>query len=48
VTGGFVRGDRAVLPVRGKNSYASLEGEALMRQEDGRWRFYTELFHVAE
>ena len=46
VTGGFQRGeDRAVLIVRGKTSGVPLEGEVLMRRENGAWRLHSEIYH---
>jgi hypothetical protein len=42
ITGGFVRGDHAVLLVKGKG-FASVRGEALLQKEDGTWRFSDEL-----
>lgn len=45
VTGGFIRGDRAVLFVKGQ-SVTAIHGEALMRREDGVWRFSDELLGV--
>ena len=43
VTGGFLHGDRAVLLIKGEGVTA-LHGEALLRRENGAWRFSDELF----
>jgi hypothetical protein len=44
VTGGFVRGDRAVVLVDGSSKLVDrLHGEALFRRENGAWRLHDEL-----
>ena len=46
VTGGFQRAeDRVVLLVQGKTSQVPIEGEVLMRREDGAWRVHSEIYH---
>jgi hypothetical protein len=49
ITGGFVKGDRAVVLFDGANSYIDhLHGEALMRREGGAWLFHTDIVAVGE
>jgi len=45
ITGGFIRGDRAVILFDASNPFIeALHGEALLRQEDGAWRIVKESF----
>jgi hypothetical protein len=47
ITGGFVRGDRAVVLFDGSSVYIDhLYGEALLRREDGKWLVHTEMIDV--
>ncbi|HTR02948.1 MAG TPA: hypothetical protein VMN82_07100 [Thermoanaerobaculia bacterium] len=47
ITGGFVRGDRAVVLFDGSSVFIDhLHGEALLRREDGRWLVRTEMIDV--
>ena len=47
ITGGFVRGDRAVVLFDGNNTYIDhLYGEALLRQEGGAWLFHRDMVDV--
>lgn len=47
ITGGFVRGGRAVILFDGSNSYIDhLHGEAVLRQEDGAWRIHRDMVEV--
>ncbi len=49
ITGGFVRGDRAVVLFDGSNTYIDhLHGEALMRREGGVWLFHSDMVAVGE
>ena len=48
ITGGFLRGDQAIVLVKGTNSYASLQGEVALRLEEGRWRIRDEIFGLGE
>lgn len=47
ITGGFVRGDRAVVLFDGNNSYIDhLHGEAGLRQEGGAWLVHRDMVEV--
>ena len=47
ITGGFVRGDHAVVLFDGSNSYIDhLHGEAVLRREDGAWRIHRDMVSV--
>jgi hypothetical protein len=47
LTGGFTRGDRAVVLLDGSSAVIDhLDGEALLRQEGGRWLVHTEMVDV--
>ena len=47
ITGGFVRGDRAVVLFDGSNSYIDhLYGEALLRREGGAWLVHKDMVGV--
>ena len=47
VTGGYVRGDRAVVLFDGSSRLLDrLHGEALLRREGGEWRVHTEMVDV--
>ncbi|HTY42281.1 MAG TPA: hypothetical protein VMH79_10450 [Thermoanaerobaculia bacterium] len=47
ITGGFVRGDRAVVLLDGSSVFIDrLHGEALLRREDGRWLVRAEMIDV--
>ena len=47
ITGGFVRGDHAVVLFDGNNSYIDqLHGEAVLRREDGAWRIHRDMVSV--
>jgi hypothetical protein len=48
ITGGYVRGEDAVVLVKGKNSYSSLKGEVALRREGSRWRIRDEIFGVGD
>ena len=47
LTGGYVRGDHAVVLFDGSNGYIDhLHGEALLRREDGAWRIHRDMVSV--
>jgi len=47
ITGGFVRGDRAVVLFDGSNAYIDhLYGEAILRRENGAWLFHRDMVDV--
>ena len=47
ITGGFVRGDRAVVLFDASNSYIdAMHGEAVMRQEGGAWLVHRDMVEV--
>ena len=48
ISGGFVRGDQAVVLLTGKNSYTSLKGEVALVLEGGRWRIADEIFGIGD
>jgi hypothetical protein len=49
ITGGFVRGDRAVVLFTGSSTFIDhLYGEALLRQEGGAWLVHTDMVDVGE
>ena len=43
---GFVRGDRALLLVRGETSYSKVRTEVHLRQEKGSWRIVEEMLQI--
>ncbi len=47
ITGGFQRGDRAVILFDGDNSYIDrLHGKTLLRREGGAWRVHRDMVDV--
>ena len=47
ITGGYVRGDRAVVLFDGSNPYIEhLHGEAILRRESGAWLFHKDMVAV--
>jgi hypothetical protein len=47
ITGGFVRGDHAVVLFDGSNAYIDhLYGEAILRRENGAWLFHRDMVDV--
>lgn len=48
IAGGFVRGDQAVLLIKGKNPYISLHGQVALSREEGQWRIRDEIYEVGE
>jgi hypothetical protein len=47
ITGGFVRGDRAVVLFDGANSYIEkLHGEAVLRREGGAWLVHRDMIEI--
>ena len=44
----FTSGDWATLVIRAKASWGDLHGEALMKREDGTWRYWEELFDTGD
>ncbi len=47
ITGGFIRGDRAVILFDASNPYIdAMHGEALLRQEGGAWRVHRDMISV--
>jgi len=48
ITGGFQRGDQAVLLVKGKNSYMALQGQVALSREEGQWLIRDEIYEAGE
>ncbi|HEY4229459.1 MAG TPA: hypothetical protein VGO79_04765, partial [Thermoanaerobaculia bacterium] len=49
ITGGFVRGDHAVVLFDGSNAYIDhLYGEAVLRRENGAWLFHRDMVDVGK
>ena len=47
ITGGFIRGDRAVVLFDASNSYIdAMHGEAVMRREGGAWKLHRDMVSV--
>jgi hypothetical protein len=47
ITGGFVRGDHAVVLFDGDNHYIdNLYGEAILRREEGAWLFHSDMVDI--